>query len=116
MRRSPDFLPAVFRYPVWVLVLSFLAGCAPQHFSRKGPGGISLYLEAPDAQEVLFASSTDNFQPHQTTRTENGLWFITNLNNREFMYFYLVDGRPYTPDCRYQQRDDFGTYTCIYQP
>lgn len=99
-----------------LLVLFLLVGCGPQHFARKGSNGVSLYLDAPDAHEVLFASSTDNYQLHRTDRAADGLWCIADLNDQEFKYFYLVDGSLYTPACRYRQNDDFGTYNCVYQP
>ncbi len=99
-----------------VLLLLFLGGCGPSHFSARQAGGLRLYLDLPEASEVLFVSSADSFQPHPTTKTGDGLWVTRLLADQEFHYFYRVDGRLYVPDCRYSDNDDFGTRNCIYQP
>ena len=75
-----------------------------------------MYLNAPDAEEVLFASSADNFRVHKAGRTSEGLWITGDLVDREFRYFYIVDGKTYTPECRYREQDDYGAVNCIYQP
>lgn len=98
------------------LLLLFLAGCGPSHFSTRQAGGLRLYLDLPEATEVLFASSADSFRLHPTTKTRDDLWETRLLADQEFHYFYRVDGSPYVPDCRYSDQDDFGTRNCIYQP
>jgi hypothetical protein len=87
-----------------VAMLLFLAGCVPGHFIDRQAGG------------VLFAASTDGFQLHPTKKNRGGVWTINNVADREFHYFYIVDGRVYVPDCQYRERDDFGATNCIYQP
>lgn len=101
---------------VKVGMLLFLAGCAPGHFIDRQAGGVTLCLDVPDAGEVLFAASTDGFQLHPTKKNRGGVWTINNVADREFHYFYIVDGRVYVPDCQYRERDDFGASNCIYQP
>jgi hypothetical protein len=99
-----------------VAMLLLLAGCAPGHFIVRQPSGVTLYLNRPDATEVLFASSADGFLVHPTKKNHSGVWMIDNLADREFQYFYIVDGRVVVPDCQLRERDDFGADNCIYQP
>jgi hypothetical protein len=96
-------------------LLLFLTGCAPHHFIDRHSTSVTLYLEAPDAIEVFFVSSIDSFRPQPTQKNSGGTWVINNPANREFHYFYVVDGRVYVPDCQYREKDDFGTTNCIYQ-
>jgi hypothetical protein len=104
----------MIRYPSLILLL-LLVGCTPKHYITKGEDVMAMYLDLPKAKEVLFASSLDNFKIHATHQNGSGLWVINNLNNREFRYFYVVDGEIYIPECRYREKDDFGTINCIYQ-
>ncbi len=98
------------------ILLIFLAGCTPPHFIARKSGGVSVYLDAPQASKVIFVSSADGFREHSASRDSKGLWSIENLADREFHYFFIVDGRIYVPDCRYKENDDFGARNCIYQP
>lgn len=98
------------------IFLLVLAGCAPHHFVARQGNGVAIYLDAPRAITVVFASSLDSFQLHPTQKNAAGLWLTTILNDREFRYFYVVDGRVYVPDCKYREQDDFGATNCIYQP
>lgn len=97
-------------------LLFFISGCAPQHFDIRQSGVVTMYLDAPEASHVIFVSSTDSFREHRIDKDARGLWVSENLPDRIFRYFYIVDGRVYTPDCRYRERDDFGATNCIYQP
>ncbi len=99
-----------------VILLLLLPSCAPRHVMVKEAGGVTLYLDVPKAEEVLFASSADSFQLQSTRKNPAGLWLTNTLTDREFHYFYVVDGRVYVPDCRYREKDDFGATNCIYQP
>jgi hypothetical protein len=105
----------MFRFLSTVTLL-FVTGCTSHHFFTKNSGKLVLYLNAPEANEVLFASSVDNFRAHKAGRTSEGLWITGDLVDREFRYFYIVDGKTYTPDCQYREKDDFGAINCIYQP
>jgi hypothetical protein len=98
------------------ILLSLVSGCAPHHFITSKADVVTVYLEAPKASKVIFVSSVDNFREHATQKNAKGLWAIENLTNREFHYFYIVDGRLYVPECRYREKDDFGAANCIYQP
>jgi hypothetical protein len=102
------------------LALFFLAGffqgCAPQHYTTIQANTVNLYLQAPQATNVQFASSEDRYTLREATKNQDGTWMINGLANREFQYFYLVDGKLLLPDCRFRQSDDFGTTNCRYLP
>lgn len=97
-------------------VLIVVAGCAPHHFNTRQSGGVTMYLDAPNASQVIFVSSADSFREHPTEKKARGFWMLEGLPDRPFRYFYIVDGKVYTPDCRYREKDDFGAVNCIYQP
>jgi hypothetical protein len=98
------------------ILLILVSGCAPHHFITSESDAVTVYLDAPKASKVIFVSSVDNFREHATQKNTKGLWAIENLTNREFQYFYIVDGRLYVPECRYREKDNFGAANCIYQP
>ena len=98
------------------ILLILVSGCAPHHFITSESDVVTVYLDAPKASKVIFVSSVDNFREHATQKNTKGLWAIENLTNREFQYFYIVDGRLYVPECQYREKDDFGAANCIYQP
>ena len=75
-----------------------------------------MYLDSPGANEVMFASSVDNFRVHETKQESRGVWVVKELTDKEFRYFYMVDGKMFVPNCRYREKDDFGAVNCIYQP
>lgn len=98
------------------ILFILVSGCAPHHFITSEPDAITVYLDAPKASKVIFVSSVDNFREHNTQKNAKGLWAIENPADREFQYFYIVDGSLYVPECRYREKDDFGAANCIYQP
>jgi hypothetical protein len=106
---------AMIRFLSSILFI-LVSGCAPHHFIDRQSDVVTVYLDAPKASEVIFVSSADSFQKHETQKNSRGVWAIGNLADREFYYFYIVDGRVYVPDCRYREIDDFGGTHCIYQP
>lgn len=91
-------------------------GCTRQHYVIIEAETLTLYLQAPQAATVRFASSVDQFALHAAVRKGDGSWVISGLANKEFQYFYLVDGKVVLPECRFQQNDDFGTANCRYLP
>ena len=93
-----------------------LAGCAPHHYTIIQAETVTLYLQVPEASRVQFASSLDRYTLRDTTKNQEGLWTISGLINREFQYFYLVDGSVFIPECHFRQQDDFGTKNCRYLP
>jgi hypothetical protein len=77
---------------------------------------VSLYLKDTSGQTLFFASSLDGFQRHPLTRHTEKLWIINLPAHREFTYFYIMDNRPFIPDCPYKEQDDFGFENCIFVP
>lgn len=101
---------------IFVVVYIGLSGCAPRHYTRNDFDSVTLYLRLPGAINVQFASSVDRYQIHDTQKSGLGLWEVSVSSNREFKYFYIVDGSAYLPNCRFKERDDFGNQNCIYLP
>lgn len=102
-----------------LLACFFLVGtaaCAPRHTAVLQKNLVVLTLRAPEAVRVQFASSLDRFTVHRVIRNTQGHWVVTGLPNREFRYFYLVDGKVLLPECRYRVSDDFGSENCRYLP
>lgn len=96
-------------------ILFLMPGCSA-HYYRTQDNRVSLYLRAPDAKRVYFASSLDEFALHAATRAPDQTWQIEIPNGREFRYFYVVDGNVYVPDCRLRETDDFGSQNCLFVP
>ncbi|MDD5723490.1 MAG: hypothetical protein PHY29_07080 [Syntrophales bacterium] len=103
------FLPSV------VVALVLFTGCAP-HFHTIRGDGVHLYLRAPSAGEVFFASSLDGYASHPATKNDRGVWEYSVPAQREFRYFYIVDGQVFVPPCRLREQDDFGSENCVYFP
>lgn len=103
------------RFLSWPL-LAVLAACSPLDFLGNQSATVQLVLDAPQASEVYLVTSLENFQPLPAFRDAQGGWVSEGLADREFRYFYVIDGTIHVPDCRYREEDDFGATTCIYQP
>ncbi len=43
-------------------------------------------------------------------------WRVTLPGEYEFTYFYMIDGKPFLPPCRFTEKDDFGSENCIFVP
>ena len=99
-----------------IFVTALLAGCAAAHYQERKPGRVTLYLTAPGAEKVEFASSLDAFDPHRASRLEGFRWAVTVATNTEFRYFYIVDGAVYLPECEFYEKDDFGSRNCVFVP
>lgn len=102
-----------------IMILSFLslAGCSasPHHF-KVDNGKVDLFLEAEGAGQVLFASSLDGFKMHKAVKDGDATWKVTMPADREFSYFYLVDGAAHPTPCELKETDDFGSSNCIFNP
>lgn len=93
-----------------------LAGCAATHYHKRQSDRVTFYLKAPGAKGVVFASSLDAYSPHQTSKVDGSGWVVSAAAGSEFRYFYIVDGAVYVPECRFYEKDDFGSRNCIYVP
>jgi hypothetical protein len=90
-------------------------GCA-HHYYRLDDKTLEIYLKAPGASSVLFASSLDVYVPHPASRTGRDTWVMRVPADREFSYFYKVDGRVFIPECEYRENDELGSENCVYIP
>ena len=99
------------------ILLSFfwlLYGCST-HYYRADEYGVTLHLREHKTASVILFTSVDGFIPNAAERV-GGSWVNRIPSNREFSYFYKVDGKLMLPDCRFKERDDFGSENCIYMP
>lgn len=97
-----------------VLLMLITAACAPTHHVQIHENFINLYLEHNSAEEVLFASSIDQYQLHPAARIKTNVWAVTVPYTKEFSYFYLVDKTPTLPACQLTVLDDFGSKNCLF--
>jgi hypothetical protein len=99
-----------------IAALFLLSGCAAGHFYRIEGGNVHFYLRAPDRATVLFASSLDGYRLNEATRVKKGLRRVALPAEREFKYFYIIDGEVFLPPCELKEKDDFGAENCVYSP
>ncbi len=101
-----------------ILLVMLLSGCAvPEHYTIKSSKGVDIVLYLPGVQKVYFSSSLDGFKEHDLKREPNDTWVMRKMNRTEsFKYFYIIDGKPFLPQCKYMENDDFGNRNCIFQP
>jgi len=94
----------------------YLTGCAATHYHQRQSDRVTFYLKAPEARGVAFASSLDAFTPRLASKIGASRWAVTVAAKSEFRYFYIVDGAVYVPECKFYEKDDFGSRNCIYVP
>jgi hypothetical protein len=101
---------------ILILLLTGLAGCATRAHYKIDGTRLYMYLQKPNAGEVYFASSIDNYVLHPTRLDAKGAWEAVIPLGYEFRYFFVADGRVILPPCRYREKDDFGAENCIFIP
>ena len=92
----------------------FALGCAKQHSIQTNDDSLTLYFNDAQAKEVFFASSADNFHYHPAIKGPGNVWRVTVPLQKNFAYFYIVDGVVTMPDCPNTVLDDFGSRNCFY--
>ena len=100
----------------FVTLVLVLAGCGGGHYYMVEEGDVSIYLNKADADLVFFASSLDGYKLHKADRMDDDTWEVQVPSDKEFKYFYIVDGVAYVPACEMREKDDFGSENCIYVP
>ncbi len=95
-------------------VALLITGCADHSYFRADDR-VHLRLRDADAREVLFSASLAGFERQAAQKRDEKTWEVV-APDREFTYFYIVDGNVHRPDCRYREVDDFGSYNCLYRP
>ena len=105
---------------ILILILTVVAfgpvGCAATHYYERHSDEVTFYLKVAAARGVAFASSLDDYRLHQAEQVSNTAWKVTIASNAEFSYFYIVDGAIYIPECRFHEKDDFGSRNCVFVP
>jgi hypothetical protein len=96
-------------------MLLFTYGCA-NHYYKSRNDSLYIYLKKPKAESVFFLSSIDGYKYHKAERIDRKTWEVRVPVKKEFKYFYIVDGEPFVPECRYREADDFGSINCVYVP
>ncbi len=91
-----------------------LSSCS-SHFYKINGKEVILYLEKPQAKDVLLFCSLDGYQGNKL-KQQNGLWEMTLPAEYSFSYFYRVDGKNFLPSCLMKEKDDFGLENCIFEP
>lgn len=100
--------------PLSLFLTFLLCGCST-HYYRTDEHGVTLHLREKEAASVILFTSLDGFLPYSAEHADC-TWTNRVPSNREFSYFYKVDGKYMIPDCRFKEKDDFGTENCIYVP
>jgi hypothetical protein len=100
---------------ILLLVVTMVTGCST-HYLRVENGQAYLYLKAPHADSVMFASSLDRFQWRSAEKLDSRTWQVAIPKDIPQTYIYLVDNQIVVPDCRFREKDDFGSENCIYVP
>jgi len=97
-------------------VFLVLPGCTIHYYYEVTNDEVHIYLNEPDAKEVFFLSSIDQFERHEALKTGKGVWKATIPSDQEFSYFFIVDGTVFIPPCDQREKDDFGSENCVYVP
>jgi hypothetical protein len=95
-------------------ILVVIAGCASHTYQVQGDT-LVLYLDKPDAQQVILRCSLDDFEPHEAQKVD-GRWVVFLPSGDAFRYYYVLDGKMFLPPCRMKEKDDYGSANCIFDP
>lgn len=100
-----------------IVLMAALMGCAArQPLYTIEADQLKIRIELPDTEAVMFASSLDGYRLRNARRVSEHAWEIEQPADRTFAYFFMVDGRPYVPACRWTEADDFGARNCLFVP
>ncbi len=97
-----------------ILMGLVVTACANRHYLKLQGDEVVFYYKDKEAQEVLFASSRDNYKLHPARENKNHLWEVSAPADKGFAYFYIVDGVITLPGCTFTESDDFGSNNCLY--
>lgn len=100
-----------------IALIAALAGCTTSRpIYRVEADRLTIRIDLPGAETVLFASSLDGYRLVEARRAAEGTWEIQQPAGRAFSYFLMVDGRAYVPKCQLTEADDFGSRNCLFLP
>jgi hypothetical protein len=106
--------PSLSLHGLLLIIILLTLGCTQQHSVQVHDDSLSFYYNDTKAKEVFLASSADHFTYHPAIKGSGDVWQVTISLNKEFSYFYIVDGKVTIPDCPNTVLDDFGTKNCFY--
>ncbi len=75
-----------------------------------------IYLRAPEAREVRLVVSAEAVEDIPAEPAGFGLWRARREGRGEFRYSFRVDGKIEPLDCLMRERDDFGSWNCVFDP
>lgn len=107
----------LFQGTTWAALLFFsllTVACSPKHYTQTRENSVSLFYEHSNVNEVIFASSIDQYKPHPAKIVKDNVWEVTVPIEEEFSYFFIVDGQVTVPDCQLTVMDDFGSKNCLF--
>jgi hypothetical protein len=99
-----------------VIAAFCIVGCTAAHYHERQSDSVIFYLKAPEAHGVAFVSSLNAYSPHMARKAKGSAWVVTVAADSEFSYFYIVDGNVHVPECKFYEKDDFGSRNCVYVP
>lgn len=75
-----------------------------------------IYLRAPQAREVALVVAAEAVEDIPAEPAGLGFWRARRQGRGEFRYSFRVDGKMELPDCPLRERDDFGSWNCVFDP
>ena len=87
-------------------ILLLTSACSRHYFEVKNDE-LHIYLKEPDAKKVYLLCSLDQFEPRPAINANSGIWETVLPSDKEFKYFFLVDGSIFIPACEMKEKDDF---------
>jgi hypothetical protein len=103
----------MIRYLAAGLACLAFAACSTHYYEVK-ENTVVFYLKNNQAEQVEFRYSEDHFIRHTARKVASDTWEIRVPVHEEFSYFYMVDGKFFTPSCRMKEMDDFGNENCLF--
>jgi hypothetical protein len=97
------------------MLMLFTTGCAVQQYTVVNRE-LHIYLKNKEAEKVYLYTSIDEYEPREVLKDDSGLWVAVLPADKEFKYFYIIDGELFIPECSMKEKDDFGSVNCVYIP
>jgi hypothetical protein len=81
-----------------IAAILVVTGCASHYYQVQGDT-LVLYLDKPDAQQVILRCSLDDFEPHEARKVD-GRWVVFLPSGERFPILLCVGRRMFLPPCR----------------
>ena len=104
-----------FLLPIVGCTIFRAAARSTTHYHRINGDILKLYLDKPNARQVLLACSQDHFVPREARKGEQE---VGGIAPRRIPVSILLScrRRNISPPCRMKENDDFGSENCIFDP